>query len=94
METDIDIEATDIEATGANFVAPHQDDRVLVRTPHGDRVEHLGKRSSYTYQLEAFVSAVHGGPRPPTDFDDAARTLRVLDRIRSLVGVQLPGAAA
>ena len=30
------------EATAANFVQPHIDDRVLISTPDGDRVEHLG----------------------------------------------------
>jgi len=59
------------EATAVNFVQPHLDDRVLVRTPEGSRVEHLGVRSSYTYQLEAFINAVRGGLSMPTDADDA-----------------------
>jgi hypothetical protein len=31
------------EATAANFVQPHVDDRVLVSSRHGDRVEELGR---------------------------------------------------
>jgi len=32
------------EATAANFVLPHQDDRIFVATPAGDRIEQLGTR--------------------------------------------------
>src|SRR4029453_4521087 len=53
------------EATAANFVQPHVDDRVLVSSGHGDRVEHLGTRSSYTYQLEALRSHLRDATPPP-----------------------------
>ena len=59
------------EATAPAFVEPNRDDRVLVRTPAGERTEHLGTRSSYTYQLEAFAAAVRGVRRSPP-----ARTTR------------------
>ena len=53
------------EVTAANFVLPHQDDRVLVRTGCGasatERAEHLGTRSSYTYQLEALRAHLREG---------------------------------
>jgi hypothetical protein len=34
------------------------------------RVEHLGTRSSYTYQLEAFIAAVRKGIAMPTDTNE------------------------
>ena len=56
---------SDGEATAANFVLPHLDDRVTVRSAGGERVERLGTRPSYDYQLEAFAAAVlDGAPLP------------------------------
>ncbi|QLH19698.1 Gfo/Idh/MocA family protein [Streptomyces sp. Rer75] len=67
------------EATAVNFVQPHLDDRVVVRTAAGERVEELGRRSSYTYQLEAFAAQLrHGAPRP-LDAEDALTTMRLVD---------------
>ena len=40
-----------------NFIKPHEDDRLTIRTPAGTRVEHHGTRTSYSYQLEAFARA-------------------------------------
>jgi hypothetical protein len=51
------------EATAMNYVLPHLDDRVIVRTGAEERVEELGKRSSYTYQLEAVATCLrHANP--------------------------------
>ena len=46
-----------------DFVQPHKDDRVVVRTEAGETTEHLGTRSSYIYQLEQFIQALRGGRR-------------------------------
>ena len=75
------------EATAPAFVEPNLDDRVLVRTPAGGRTEHLGTRSSYTYQLEAFAAALRGGPPVPTDPDDAVATMTLVDRCYRLAGL-------
>ena len=55
------------EATAPNFVQPHLDDRVIVTTAHGERVEQLGKRSSYTYQLEALSAVLRRRVPLPVD---------------------------
>jgi predicted dehydrogenase len=48
-----------------NFIKPQDDDRISIRTPAGTTVEHLGRRTSYSYQLEAFADHVlHGAPLP------------------------------
>jgi predicted dehydrogenase len=67
------------EALVTNFVEPHRDDRLIVRTSAGEHVEHLGTRSSYTYQLEAFVRAVREGAALPVDVDDAVANMRLID---------------
>ncbi|SDN97071.1 Gfo/Idh/MocA family protein [Geodermatophilus sp. DSM 45219] len=75
------------EASAPAFVEPNRDDRVLVRTAAGERTEHLGTRSSYTYQLEAFAAAVRGGPPVPTGPDDAVATMTLVDRCYLLAGL-------
>jgi predicted dehydrogenase len=74
------------EATVTNFILPHLDDRLLVKTDAGERVEHLGTRSSYTYQLEAFTAAVRDGATMPTDSDDAVMTMRMVDACYRALG--------
>lgn len=75
------------EATVANFVLPHLDDRLLVTTGDGDRVEHLGKRTSYTYQLEAFTTCVREGVPSPTDSNDAVATMTLIDQCYEAIGL-------
>jgi predicted dehydrogenase len=67
------------EATAANFVEPHLDDRVFVSTPDGRRVEELGRRSSYTYQLEALRAHLRDGAPLPIDADDAVANMQLVD---------------
>ncbi|MFE9097455.1 Gfo/Idh/MocA family protein [Streptomyces sp. NPDC007264] len=67
------------EATAADFVLPHHDDRVVVRTPAGERTEELGRRSSYAFQLDAFAARVRGGEPLPLDAEDALATMRLID---------------
>lgn len=67
------------EATALNFVLPQMDDRIVVRTPEGERTERLGTRSSYTYQLEAFAARVRDGAPLPLDADDAVTTMALID---------------
>ncbi|WP_034805219.1 Gfo/Idh/MocA family protein [Intrasporangium oryzae] len=76
------------EAVIADFVNPHNDDRLIVTTSKGSRTEHLGTRSSYTYQLEAFTTAVRTGVPAPTDAADAVRTMRLIDQCYEAVGLQ------
>jgi predicted dehydrogenase len=67
------------EARAANFVLPQLDDRITVTTAAGERVEELGRRSSYTYQLEAFAARVRHGTPLPIDADDALATMSLID---------------
>lgn len=76
------------EAVITDFVNPHNDDRLVVTTSSGTRTEHLGNRSSYTYQLEAFTTAVRTGVPARTDAADAVRTMRLIDQCYEAVGLQ------
>ncbi len=79
------------EAVIADFVNPHNDDRLIVTTAAGTRTEHLGNRSSYTYQLETFTTAVRTGTPARTDADDAVRTMQLIDKCYLAVGMQPRG---
>jgi predicted dehydrogenase len=76
------------EALVANFVEPHRDDQVVIRTPAGEHVERHGTRSSYTYQLEAFVRAVREGGSLPVDVDDAVANMRLIDACYVAAGLR------
>ncbi|MFC9126487.1 Gfo/Idh/MocA family protein [Streptomyces sp. NPDC057099] len=79
LEMSIRIVGSRGEATAPNFVLPQLDDRIVVRTPEGERTERLGTRSSYTYQLEAFAARVRDGAPLPLDADDAVTTMELID---------------
>ncbi|MER5221710.1 Gfo/Idh/MocA family protein [Streptomyces flaveus] len=86
LEMSCRIVGTRGEALAPNFVLPHQDDRVVVRTGEGERVERLGTRSSYTYQLDAFAAHVRGGAALPLDADDALATMTLIDECYTAAG--------
>jgi predicted dehydrogenase len=67
------------ESTAANFVEPHLDDRLVVTTNDGTRVEELGKRSSYTYQLGTLRTYLREGAPLPIDIEDAVETMKLID---------------
>jgi hypothetical protein len=67
------------EALVTNFVGPHLDDRLIIRTRSGEHEERHGARSSYTHQLEAFTRAVRGEASLPIDVDDEVTNMRLID---------------
>ncbi|MHC3467657.1 Gfo/Idh/MocA family protein [Streptomyces sp. 7R007] len=76
------------EAFAPNFVLPHLDDRVVVRTGEGERTERLGTRSSYSYQLDAFAARVREGAPLPLDADDALATMTLIDACYRAAGFE------
>ncbi|WP_328549651.1 MULTISPECIES: Gfo/Idh/MocA family protein [unclassified Streptomyces] len=76
------------EVHAPNFVLPQLDDRLVIRTAQGERTEHLGTRSSYTYQLEAFAARVREGVALPLDADDAVATMTLIDACYRAAGFE------
>ncbi|WP_128437043.1 Gfo/Idh/MocA family protein [Streptomyces cyaneus] len=76
------------EAFAPNFVLPHRDDRVVVRTAQGERTERLGTRSSYTYQLEALAAHIRRDAPLPLDADDALATMSLIDESYRAAGFE------
>ena len=55
------------EAFAHDYLLQYGDDRIEITTDAGTTVEHLGTRSTYTYQLQAFADHLqHGTPSHST----------------------------
>ncbi|NIJ12479.1 putative dehydrogenase [Saccharomonospora amisosensis] len=76
------------EAIAADFVRPDIDDRVTVSGRNGNRVEELGRRASYTYQLEAFTAHLRDGAPLLNDADDAVETMKLIDACYRAAGFE------
>jgi predicted dehydrogenase len=62
------------------FPVPHEDDSLVLRRPGAEAVvEHLGTRTSYTYQLEAFAAAVRTGAPVVTDAEWSVANMELID---------------
>jgi predicted dehydrogenase len=73
------------------FPAPHEGDSLILRRPGVDEVvEHLGTRTSYTYQLEAIAGAVRHDTPVPTDADWAVANLELVDAAYAAAGLRQP----
>ncbi|RJK97989.1 Gfo/Idh/MocA family protein [Vallicoccus soli] len=81
------VEGTAGELSAPDFVLPHGDDRLVVRSAREERVERLGTRSTFTYQLEAVAAHVRDGAPIVTDADDAVAQARLVDACYAAAGL-------
>ncbi len=70
-----------------NPTAPQYTHRLAVRTAEGHRVEHLTRRPTYQFQLEAFRDAVAEGAPLLTPPADAVANMAVIDDIYRAAGL-------
>jgi predicted dehydrogenase len=70
-----------------NFIKPHEDDRLTIRTQSDTRVEHHGTRTSYSYQLEAFAAHVLSGAPTPIDTADSVQNMAYVDAAYRAAGM-------
>lgn len=75
------------EAYAPGFVLPHVDDRVIVTVGTHQRVEELGRRTSYTYMLEALRRLIRDGEPMVTDAADAVGTMQIIDDLYVAAGM-------
>jgi len=68
-------------AFAPEYVRPHLGDTIEVITTDGTRVEELGTRSSYAYQLEALAAHRREGVPLLTDADDAVANMVLIDEV-------------
>jgi predicted dehydrogenase len=76
------------EAFIPDFLFQKKDDRMIVRSGTGERTEHCGKATSYTYQLQAFIDAVRFGAPYRTDAVDAVATMSLIDDCYRTIGLE------
>jgi predicted dehydrogenase len=69
--------------------APHLFRRLSVRSADGRRVERFPRRTSYAYQLDAFVAAVQRGEPVKTTPADAIENMTVIDAMYRAAGLSL-----
>jgi predicted dehydrogenase len=74
-----------------NPTLPHVFHRLSVRTPEGRRGERVPGEATYTGQLRAFVAMLRGGPRMPTDEQNAIANMRVIDAVYDAAGLPRRG---
>ncbi|CAM4222326.1 Glucose--fructose oxidoreductase precursor [Mycobacterium basiliense] len=72
-----------------NPVVPQLFHRLSVRSARGKRTERLPRRTSYSYQLEAFADAVLRGQPIKTTPEDAVENMTVIDAIYRAAGLPL-----
>lgn len=74
-----------------NPVSPHRYHRLSVKGGGESRLEHLSRRPTYEYQLEAFCATVLRGEPSLTPPADSIATMTVIDAIYEAAGMRLRG---
>lgn len=87
MDFTMRIVGSEGEAFAHNFCVASFDDRITVRTAAGERVEELGTKTSYTYQLEAFADHVRNDAPIWTDAEDAVVQAEFIDAVYAAAGL-------
>ncbi|MBT3460566.1 MAG: Gfo/Idh/MocA family oxidoreductase [Gammaproteobacteria bacterium] len=97
MKADVDFKAV-VEVFGSegqmtlrNPLAPQLGHELIVTGVQGSRRVTFDKRSSYAYQLDAFLGAVQRGHSLWTDANDAVKQLTVIDACYKKAGLRLRG---
>jgi predicted dehydrogenase len=74
-----------------NPLAPQMGHSIVVTSDAGERSEELDRRSSYAYQMDAFVDAVQNGSPLLTGPDDAIAQMATIDACYRAAGLPVRG---
>lgn len=75
-----------------NPLVPHREPHLIeLVTAQGTRRETLTKRSTFDYQLQAFIDATTGVKPMPTDAEDGVVSMRVIDNVYRAAGMKPRG---
>jgi predicted dehydrogenase len=77
--------------TVINPLAPQMGHSIITDIDGRRTVETRDRRSTYGYQLDAFIAAVEEGEPLHTDADDAVAQMRVIDRCYEAAGLPVRG---
>ena len=75
-----------------NPLVPHREPHLIeLVSSWGSRRETLSKRSTFEYQLQAFIDAIEGVRPMPTDAEDGVISMRVIDNVYRAAGMKPRG---
>ena len=74
-----------------NPLVPHIGHEIKLTANGETTTETLTKRTTYDYQLDAFVGALRTGERLPTDAADAVKQMRLIDSAYRAAGMKIRG---
>jgi predicted dehydrogenase len=70
-----------------NPIAPHRGHQLIVKTDAGEKSETVVGDTTFTHQLRAFVKAVRGEAKFPTDGAEGVINMRVIDDVYRAAGL-------
>jgi predicted dehydrogenase len=70
-----------------NPIAPHRGHQLTVKTAAGEKSEMVPGDTTFTHQLRAFVKAVRGEAKFPTDGAEGIINMRVIDDVYRAAGL-------
>jgi predicted dehydrogenase len=88
LRTGLRIRGDEGELRVLNPTGPQIYHRIVVRERRGRHVEHLTRRSTYAFQLDAFADAVLRGMTPITNPADAVANMTVIDAAYRAAGLK------
>ena len=94
MDFTMRITGSNGEAFAYNFCVAAIDDRIDVTVDGYTRTEEMGKKSTYTYQLEAFADHIRNDAPIYTDAQDALVQAEFIDAVYSAAGLPLRPSSA
>jgi predicted dehydrogenase len=70
-----------------NPIAPHRGHQLIVKTGAGEKTETVPGDTTFTHQLRAFIKAVRGEAKFPTDGSEGTINMRVIDDVYRAAGL-------
>ena len=77
--------------TVQNPLVPHYGHEITLEAGGEAKTETLTRRTTYDFQLDAFVRALDTGERLPTDAADAVKQMRLVDSVYRAAGMKVRG---
>ena len=85
---DMEIRGSDGHMRVVNPLVPQHGNKIELTVGTDSSEEEFTRRSTYAFQLEAFVDAVQNGTQLPTDSADAVKQMRVIDAAYLAAGMK------
>ena len=91
FKADLIAEGTKGTLTVTNPLVPHIGHQITLAAGGETSTEELTKRTTYDFQLDAFVRSLDTGEKLPTDAHDAVKQMRLIDNAYRAAGMKVRG---